>query len=243
MNWEICDKPLVIAHRGFSLHHVENTLEAVEAAIRLGCDGVEVDLRMTADQEIVVFHDRSLKRLADQEGDVEELTLSRIRQVRLKGSAVLPTLEELLDLVGDRTLLNLELKTVRLSTSRIERHLLQTLKRFRLGPTVLISSFHPLPLWRLKGLAPEIRRGTLASPRFLRTRYRQALDRWINPFSLHADQAMIRPQLIEQVHQAGKKIFAWTVNEEGAMKRLIGWGVDGIFSDRPDLLLKVRSLP
>ncbi len=242
MNWETSKKPLVIAHRGFTKHHIENTLEAVEAALRLGVDGIEVDLRLSADKELIVFHDRSLARLAGdrfagESGDVEEMTLSGLRKVLLRGSPI-PTLEELLDLVKDRALLNLEIKSIRLASPVVERQLLKTLKGFRVFENILVSSFHPLPLWRLKKLSPDLKRGYLVSQRYFRTRPRRLFLKKISPFSLNPSLEMVTPGLVEKAHREGQRVFVWTVNRGDAMTEMIRVGVDGIFTDSPDLLLK-----
>src|SRR3989338_5520792 len=184
MDWETSKKPLILAHLGFTQWHVENTLEAVEAALKLGCDGVEVDLRMTKDGELVVFHDDDLKRLAGRDDELEEMTVSTLREVRI-GQSRIPMLEELLDLVQDKALLNLEIKTVRPFSSKVEKKLLETLRSFRLGPTILVSSFHPLPLRRRRKLSPELRRGYLFWQKYRRSRYRALTERVIDPFSLN----------------------------------------------------------
>lgn len=238
MDWETFKKPLVLAHRGFTKEAVENTLASVEAALKLGVDGIEVDLQMTADGELVIFHDKTLKRLAGVEGAPEEMTVSSLRKILLKDSRI-PTLEELLDLVHDRALLNLEIKTIRYFSRKFERKLLSTLSSFRLGPSILVSSFHPLPLLRLKKLRPEIRRGYLFCNRYRKTRYRKNFEKKISPFSLNSDLPDVTTQMVTESHKRGERIFVWTVNDEGDMKRMIDWGVDGIFSDHPDVLIQV----
>lgn len=237
MDWSDNKRSLIIAHRGFTQGHVENTLEAVEAAIRLGCDGIEVDLRMTRDGELVIFHDKTLQRLAGTEDVVEELTASGIRKIVLPRGARLPTLEELLDLVRERALLNLEIKTVRFWSSSVEKKLVQTLRSFRLSSSILVSSFHPFALRRLRKIAPDLKRGYLIADRYARTRYRPLLAKMIGPFSLNASLEMTTSEWVAAAHQAGMRIFVWTVNDPNDMRRLVEIGVDGIFSDRPDRLL------
>jgi hypothetical protein len=91
---------LVIAHRGDTKAGLENTLPAIESAIRLGVDGVEVDLQLTRDGQVVLFHDDDLRRLAGQEGMIGDLTLVECRSLRLANGSGVPTLEELLDLAS-----------------------------------------------------------------------------------------------------------------------------------------------
>ncbi|MBI2082800.1 MAG: hypothetical protein HYT76_04445 [Deltaproteobacteria bacterium] len=237
MNWEISKRPLILAHRGFTKNHLENTLEAVDEAIRLHADGVEVDLRLTADEELVVYHDADLLRLAEMPQQIEKMPLSEIRGVRLKGRYKIPTLSELLDLVGDKILLNLEIKTVRLLSKTVELKLLDELQRFQLHESILISSFHPLPLIRLKKIAPTLKRGYLVCEKYFQTRYRPLISSFIKPFSLNPSTPMITEEFVKKAHQKGQKIFSWNVNDLHAMMEFVRWGVDGIFTDKPDLLL------
>ena len=242
MNWETSKKPLVIAHRGYTQNQTENTLEAVEAAMRLGADGVEVDLRLSADGELVVFHDDTLQRPADCRESVEAMTLSDLKQVLLRGKNHLPTLKELLDLVRDKILLNLEIKTVRYFSQAVERRLLETLKSFGLGPSILISSFHPLPLIRLRRLAPQLKRGYLVDTSYFKTRPRKIFSRWIAPFSLNPSRKMMSSELVQKTHAAGQQIFVWTVNGED-VKKALSLELDGIFTDEPDKLLDALGRP
>ena len=237
MNWKTFNwnRPLVIAHRGDTKNAAENTLPAVEAALRSDIDGIEVDLRLTRDGEIVVFHDEDLRRLADSPVRIERSNLARLKEFRL-GNSGIPTLEELLDLVRDRKLLNLEIKTVRWTDRRLEKRLVDLLRAFRLSDSVLISSFHPLPLRRLKKIAPQLARGYLFQDKLF---LHQRLMLFVKPFSVNAPFSRLSPSLLDAVHKAGRRFFIWTVNDENDMKRCIESGVDGIITDEPQRLLKL----
>lgn len=234
MNWTT-SKTLVIAHRGDTKAGVENTLPAVESALRSDIDGIELDLRLTRDGEVVVFHDEDLRRLAASPVRIEQSDLARLKEFRL-GNSDIPTLEELLDLVRDRKLLNLEIKTVRWTDRRLEKRLAHLLRAFRLNDSVLVSSFHPLPLWRLKKIAPQLARGYLFQDKlFLHNRVMPL----IKPFSVNAPFSRLSPPLLDAVHKAERRFFVWTVNDENDMKRCIESGVDGIITDEPQKLLNL----
>ncbi|MBI2500010.1 MAG: hypothetical protein HYW02_00735, partial [Deltaproteobacteria bacterium] len=189
---------------------------------------------------LIIFHDKTLKRLADRDDNIEELTSSSIRQIDLQGSH-LPTLEELLDLVQDKLLLNLEIKTVRYRSSVVEKKLLATLRAFGLGSSILVSAFHPLPLYRLSHLAPELKRGYLCWNRYLRTRHRLLVEKKVGPSSLNIALEDATQKTVRSGQARGRRIFVWTVNEPDDMNRMVSWGVDGVFSDRPDRLLSLRT--
>lgn len=236
MNWKT-SKFLVIAHRGDTKAGVENTLPAMEAALRLGVDGIETDLRLTRDDEIVLFHDDDLQRLAGRDLKVEESTLGELKGIRISGGPI-PTLEELLDLAGEKALLNLEIKTVHPFNTTLEKKLVRLLKTFRLSDSILVSSFHPLPLWRLKRLAPGLPKGYLfASRLFL---HRRVIP-WIAPFSVNAPLSDASQSLAETVHRSGMRFFVWTVNDQNDMQRTIEMGADGLITDEPRKLLALQK--
>src|SRR5262245_45207319 len=108
MNWETSNKPLVIAHRGDTHAALENTMPAFESALKLGVDGIEMDLQLSRDGRVVVFHDDDLERLAGRPGSVSELNWTELENIPLASGGRIPTLETLLDLARDRCLLNLE---------------------------------------------------------------------------------------------------------------------------------------
>lgn len=202
MNWET-SKPLVIAHRGAARRFPENSLEAVEAAFEAGADGVEVDLRLTKDGTIVLQHDPGLAT----------------------GRA---TLGELLRLVNGRFLLNLELKAESVFSDGLEREVCRLLDGYPVE-TLLLSSFSPLSLIRLRRLAPRLRRGQLFTDR-MRPFYPLATP-WIAPFSLNVPLRSLTPRLIEKAHRQGRRVFVWTVNREDDIKRCLTWGADGMIKD------------
>src|SRR5262245_36503806 len=127
MNWEISSflyehqrklcrgkrlkRPLIIAHRGDTHAALENTMTAFESALTLGVDGIEMDLQLSRDGRVVVFHDDDLLRLAGRPGSIEDFTLAELERIPLSNGGRIPTLEDVLDLIRDRCLLNLEIKT------------------------------------------------------------------------------------------------------------------------------------
>ncbi|HSA58700.1 MAG TPA: glycerophosphodiester phosphodiesterase family protein [bacterium] len=233
MNWTT-SKPLVIAHRGDTKAGLENTLPAIESALKLAIDGIEVDLQLTRDERVVLFHDDDLQRLADRRGNVREFTLSQLKAFRLQQGGFIPTLEELLDLVRDRVLLNLEIKTrphwYAPGDGRLEVKIAETLRKFSLGDSILLSSFHPLPLWRMRRLAPRLRRGVLFESKYWMHRMALPLTR---PFSINAPLAHATQALVQAAHDAGRRFLVWTVNAEDDMRKCLEAGVDGIITDEP----------
>ncbi len=245
MNWETFKKPLIIAHRGETSHAIENTLPAIEAAMRLGVDGmggvdgVEVDLQLTHDGEVVVFHDDTLQRLAGRKEKISQLSLQEIKKIRL-GDTTIPTLKELLDLTGQKILLNLELKSPSLFTGDLEEKVTALLQEFKAQDSILISSFHPIALLRMKRKMPSLRLGTLFEKKLF---WHQKLFPLIHPFSINAPLAAVSPKLVEQTHHEKRRLFVWTVNDENDIKKCVDANVDGIITDNAEkCLTKIKTL-
>ena len=103
-------QPLVIGHRGARGHVAENTVASVKKALELGVDGIEIDVFVCASGELVVFHDKTLEKLTDATGYIEALDLDSIRKITVLGREPIPTLEEVLETINAKAVLNIELK-------------------------------------------------------------------------------------------------------------------------------------
>jgi glycerophosphoryl diester phosphodiesterase len=244
MNWATSKPPLVIAHRGDTKGPLENTMPAFESALKLGVDGIELDLQLSRDGHVVAFHDDDLRRLAGREGGVGDFTLEELRGIPLKDGTKIPTLAEILDLVRDRCLLNLEIKTkphwYSFGSGKLEEAITRALKARGLGETILMSSFHPLPLWRMRLLAPALKRGVLFEKHY--ALHRMAMP-FTAPFSVNAPLDHTTQALVKAAHDAGRRFLVWTVNAENDMKRCLEIGVDGIITDEPRRLLELTGCP
>ena len=183
-----------------------------------GCDGFEFDVRLTRDGVPVVCHD----------GEFGGARVSRTAASRLRE---LPTLEAVLQRYRTRAFLDIELKV-----AGIERRLLHLLARQRLKKGFVVSSFLPRVLGGLRRLDARLPLGIICeNPRQLRRWRGLPVD------SIIAHQSLITRRLLQEVHGAGKCLYVWTVNRRSMMVRLADWGVDGIISDRTDVLAQTVS--
>lgn len=216
---------LNIAHRGFTRTHPDNTLEALEAAIGIGADGVEFDVRETSDGEFVLFHDGELRGTA-----VSKLTLEQVQRVRLKGKYIIPTLAEVLRLCGNRTGLFVELKEI-VSFDR----LVVLLKSVSPLSDIMLLSFNGALLREFLHRVPEIPRGIIVvSP---------GKDPLRMMESVQADAIIVRypfvnRRMTETVHGVGRAVFVWGLPFPWCIDGVISAGVDGIISDFPDAVKK-----
>lgn len=211
------ETPLLLGHRG--LRHTgttENTLEAFETAIQRGCDGFEFDVRVTADGRAVVCHDSRSARRA-----VAKSTLAQLKQ--------LAPLEDVLAQFSQRAFLDIELKV-----PGIERIVLELLIEFPPVKGCVVTSFLPDVLIELRRLSENVRLGILFDERH--TDWRQLPVEYVLP-----KRSLVTAKLVDEVHSSGRRIITWTVNEKRSMLRFAGWGVDGIISDKPELLVSTLS--
>lgn len=233
---------LAIAHRGDTKAGVENTLPAVESALKMGVDGVEVDLQLTRDGRVVLFHDDNLLRLGSVDAAIGKKTLAELKTLALSDSrshqGTIPTLEDLLDLVRDRVLLNLEIKRHWSFSAALEQRTVSLLREFRLRDSILVSSFYPLTLFRMRRLAPEIARGYLFEKYFW---IHRGIIPWVRPFSMNSPRSYATKNFVESHHRAGRRVFVWTVNDEDDMRVCMESGVEGIITDEPRRLLTLLN--
>ena len=211
-------RPLLLGHRGVRGRRYgvrENTSPAFDLALQHGCDGFEFDVRLTADECAVVCHDR--KSSGIMIADVRAEKLSRLAR-----------LEEILVRYADRAFLDIELKV-----PGLESCLLSSLSKHPPQRGYVVSSFLPHALSSLNECDKSIPLGLICE-----TRRQLACWRELPIQYVIVKHSLITPGLISDVHQAEKKLFAWTVNTSQAMLHLAKWGADGVIADKPEILVK-----
>jgi glycerophosphoryl diester phosphodiesterase len=247
------DSPLVVAHRGASAEAPENTLAAVRSALARDSDLVEVDVQRSKDGALVLMHDTTLARTTNVRklypnrapwlvGQFTYAELSRLdagswKAPRYAGERI-PTLEELVEVVRrSRSGLLLELKAPALYPGIVREVTTTLAQRQGYLPSavgagrLVVESFSPEAMWECKNAEPSIPVGLLGTP----SRSELAdIGRWadqVNPSHLTADAAYV-----SEVHRAGLACLVWTVNRPAAMRRALRAGVDGVITNRPDVL-------
>jgi len=240
--------PAIFAHRGASAHAPENTLAAFELALAQGADGIELDVKLSADGKVVVIHDATVNRTTGASGRVKDLSLAEMRSLGagsfFSASYVgekIPTLEEVFETLGKRTFINVELTNYNTPRDHLVETVCMLVKKFNVQKRVLFSSFFPSNLSRTRSYLPEVPGGLLA--------LNGLLGAWSRSFgfsfgeyqALHPNIKDTTHEQVQRVHRLGKRIHVWTVNAESDMRRLFGWGVDAIFTDDPQLAVRVRG--
>ena len=212
--------PLLLGHRGIRVLRTvpENSFAAFDAALAQGCDGFEFDVRATSDDALVAVHDPKYRGI----------TIAKARRARL---ANLPQLSEVLKKYGARGFLDIELKV-----EGIEPEVLHALREHRPERGYVVSSFLPSVVLELRARRSAIPLGIICDkPSQLRRGFELPVDYMILKHSL------VRHALVEKIHDAGRKLLVWTVNNPEDIRRLAAWEVDGIISDDPGLLARTLS--
>lgn len=223
---------ICIAHRGASGHAPENTLLAVDKALALGVSWIEVDVHL-AEGELVVIHDPRLERTTNGTGAVSERPLAYIRSLDAGGGERIPLLAEVLDLVAGRAGVNIELKgentagpVAALVGARVARGCL-------CHDQVIVSCFDPDPLRAVRRCQPAIPIGLLMET--IPRGYAQWAEQ-MGVYSIHVHRkAVVNEGVVAEAHTRGLKVFVYTVNDLDALRSMQRLGVDGIFTDYPEL--------
>ncbi len=245
---ESLKQPVIFAHRGASAHAPENTIAAFELAIAQQADAVELDVKLSADGHVIVIHDSTVDRTTNGHGKVEDMTLAELKTLdagSFRGKAFagekIPTLEEVFEAVGKRTFINIELKNHKRHGEDLVQDVCMLVKKHQMQKCVMFSSFFPDALYKAHSYLPSVPRGLLALNGILGVWARSFGFNFGKYDALHPNLESTTPEEVVRVHRLKRRVHVYTVNREEDMRRLFKWGVDGIFSDDPQLAVKVRS--
>ncbi len=241
-----------MAHRGDSAHEAENTLESFDAAIAVGADAVEFDVRLAADGTAVVMHDPGVERTTDGTGLIRDLTLGEIKRLSIRtadgGTTEVPTLEETLARLSGRVAVDVEIKNIPGEPGFDgQRELaveatLRALDRTGFAGPVLLSSFNPLSLARSRVLAPDVPTGLLTTDAVeARAALAYAISEghpWILPFVgtvLAAGEGFV-----DEARDAGVTVGVWITDDPAAALDLWRAGVTAVATNDPAALVAAR---
>ncbi len=240
------DRPLNFGHRGASAEAPENTLAAFMLAAELGADGIELDVQLCSDGELVVIHDLGLEKTTDGTGPVRERTLTELKQLDAGShfdpafaGCQIPTLQEVIDVVGHRLLLNIELKTASWRDDGLAAAVVRAIEDNHLLDRAIVSSFNPLVLRWVNRLNPWILVGLLYAPDLAWPLRRPWARHLLQLDALHPHHSQIDDRYVPWARERGYRVHTWTVDDPGRMWQLMRKGVDIIITNRPDLLRQV----
>lgn len=242
-------KQKVFGHRGASGTAPENTLEAFELAARMGADGVELDVQITRDGELVVIHDETIERVSDGEGAVRDWTLADLKRLRFNRTipgdawrnARIPTLGEVFDLLRPTGLaINIELKNSRVDYPRLEERVAElAAARFDLK-RILFSSFSHRSMVRMKALDASLYCGLLYEASLIRP-WEYAASLGMDAIHPHFSEVLVPGGECAEAHRAGIEVNTWTVNTEEDIRQVLAEGADTVITNYPERALRCRE--
>jgi glycerophosphoryl diester phosphodiesterase len=262
------ERTLVFAHRGFGDHAPDNSLYAVERALDAGMDGVDVDGQFTRDHELVIYHDLSVDRLTSGTGKVRDKTTAEMLALDLGPrydsaitGALVRTFEDFVRTAKGRGILMVELKVPGSAPTGIEQRAVEIIQRYDAHAGVVLSSFNPLVLRRLKRLDPQVRTALI----FMDTNWNPELLAEIRPedrvnlpwflrqeFIRRAVRKLVKPDLLSINHEVdeavinrliskGWPVFIWTPDEEADLRHAFAKRPYGVISDQPIRAKRIRD--
>jgi glycerophosphoryl diester phosphodiesterase len=242
--------PLVIAHRGDVTNAPENTLPAFMAALELGADGIGLDVRLTKDQKLVVFHDRCLDRTSNGRGPVNHRTLDEVRELDagswfgpgFNGEQP-PTLDEVFESLPADFLINVEMKVIMKGMRLIAHKVADVVRRHARWDSTLVASFNPISLYELRKIDPKISRGYIWSRRHpfpIRSRCFSPLVQadWYGPAN-----DSYNPALHRKFQARGSRMLAWDLDFDRDMEQMAAARLDAMVTDSlKEMLDRKRDL-
>ncbi|MGB4660442.1 MAG: glycerophosphodiester phosphodiesterase [Mobilitalea sp.] len=237
----------VWAHRGASGYAPENTLESFRLAVKMGADGIELDVRLTKDNQMVVSHDESIHRVSNGNGFIRDYTLSELKKFnfnRLHAEyefTPIATLEEVLGELKDTALsINIEIKGGVYVYNNLEEKVLELVKQMKMEDRILYSSFNHYSMLRIKEINPEAKTGLLYEDGFVDV---PQYGKRIGADALHPTFKNLKyPNLAEDCKELGLLLNVWTVNSEKDIRYVCECGVSGVITNYPDRARKIIDL-
>lgn len=250
--------PLIIAHQGGGDLWPGNTMFAFQNAADLGVDVLEMDLHIAADGTLVIIHDETVDRTTDGTGEVESMTLDELKQLDagynwsldngasypFRGQGItIPALEEVFTAFPDYRM-TIEIKKTDVSMAK---PFCDMIREYDMQDKVLVASFHDERLKEFRAECPEV---ATSSAKNETTAFvlltKVFLGGFYSPhfYSLQVPEessgiTVMTESFVRAAHARNLAVEPWTINDEETMRKFIEWGVDGIITDRPDLMLKV----
>ncbi|MEK7433497.1 MAG: glycerophosphodiester phosphodiesterase family protein [Cyanobacteriota bacterium] len=237
-----------IAHRGFSGKYPENTLLSFKKAIEEKVNMIELDITFSKDGEIVVFHDVNMQRVSSSKKHIRDLSYEKINSFEVGSwfkdeyfGLKVPKLIEVFEIIDDSTLINIEIKHEASSfiNRNSEKKLLALIKEYNMENRVVLSSFNPMIVNRIRKLEPNISTAYLITQTM--NPFLIYLLAKINAKFIHIDFKYLNKKNIKRMKSYGLKINTYTLNSYDEYNQAFKFGLNGIFTDYPDKLNKLLS--
>jgi glycerophosphoryl diester phosphodiesterase len=220
---------MIMGHRGAAALEPENTLRSIERAVEIGVDAVEIDVRLSEDRELVVIHDSTVDRTTNGSGPVSGYSLDDLKKLDAGAGQTIPTLQEVMELIGHEVKLVIELKE-----EETERMVVELIKRNNLEDNVYVISFWHELVKTVKVIESCIKTGVLlvGCPVDTCVASQASADALVMKYNF------VNRHFVEMVHKDGLQVFVWNIDDRYLLKPYVDMGVDGIGSNDPRVLVE-----
>lgn len=233
-DWVSGQRPYILGHRGASHDAPENTLAAFTLALAQGADGIELDVQLSKDGALVVYHDTRLKPETGRQERIADVLLAELKKLHVGQGQKIPTLDEVFEALGPAALYNVEIKDWSLWDKGTETAVADCIQSHNLQSQCHVSSFNPFAIRRVRRhLARSTSTGILRQKGLLRFSYL-----FTSSEADHPHHTMIDEQYMAWARQRGYQVHTWTVNDPAEAQRLARLGVDGIITNKPAVIRK-----
>jgi glycerophosphoryl diester phosphodiesterase len=219
---------MIMGHRGAAALEPENTIRSIARAMEIGVDAVEIDVHLSKDEEVVVIHDETLDRTTNGTGPVKKRTLEELKMLDAGKGEKIPTLQEVMDFVGDKMRLVIELKE-----AGAEGKVVELIKNNAAVSHVYVISFWHRLVQAVKSLEGTIKTGVLlvGCPVDLAVASNAFADALVMRYSF------VDERFVKMAHKKGLKVFIWNIDDPDLLEPYVAMGVDGIGSNDPRVLV------
>lgn len=221
-------RPFIIAHRGASFYEPENTISSVKKAIELKADAVEVDVRLSRDGFPVIIHDSTVDRITGNKGQVRKMTVNELKRLKVGNKENIALLNEIIDIVKGKAVLVLDLKEPEVIGPSLkiveEKNMIEN--------TILISEDPNI----LRKLSSMIEKSCYLGFSYSQNVHLPSIINGLRIFMVSPHYSLVSKNTVDLMHKSGVKIVPWGANDVNLLKDLLTMEVDGIITDRPDLI-------
>ena len=229
-------KMIIIGHRGAPVLAPENTLESFEEAFKTDIKGVELDVQISKDGELVVYHDWNLGNITDSLQNIDNLNYSEIQDFSQKNNYHIPLLSEVLGIFPKDKFINIEIKSQHYSNTLLIKKIVKMIWKYKLETCVVVSSFNPFVLQYIKKKSPTIPTAYLWSSEDALFLFNSPLWIWIcRPDGFHINIENVDENIVRWARKNNLSIFAFTINSASELFKAQELKLDGIFTNDPYL--------
>ncbi len=230
----------VFGHRGFSGKYPENTMLAFSKAVETGCYGIELDVQLTKNNQIVIIHDEKVDRTTNGTGFVKDYNLEELQ--KLNASVLfpelpvqhIPTLDEYLSYIKDTHIVtNIELKTGVIAYENIEKLTVEMVAKYHLEDRIIYSSFNHMSIKKIQNLVPGAKTGALMCNEIIQNAGYYCKDCGFDYY--HPDAKLLNDSIIDDCRKFNIPLNVWTVNDMKTLEQMKDWNVEGVISNYPDI--------